>query len=139
MSNKSKWSADSEMSMMGYPIPVESTEHLTYMVKYCLKVLKGEDYRELQTLDSRANEIVENATQKYNSLKDKSIHYFVVNDSMFGVMMTFVRENKPLTLKSGKMRASGLFAWVENIDAPDCSEAGCVFFENKNGKTVRIG
>lgn len=138
MSN-SKWNADAEMSMMGYPIPVEGTEHLTHMVKYCLKVLKGEDYRELQTLESRTNEIVENAQFKYNSSKDKSIKWFVVNDSMFGVMMTFVRDKGELTLKSGKMKSSGILAWVENIDAPDCSELGYVFFEKKNGKTVRIG
>ena len=135
----SKWNADAEMSMMGYPIAVESTEHLTHMVRYCLKVLKGEDYRELLTLDSRTKEIVENAQFKYNSSKDKSIKWFVVNDSMFGVMMTFTRSKGELTLKSGKMKASGILAWVENIDAPDCSELGYVFFEKKNGKTVRIG
>lgn len=137
--NKSKWNADAEISMMGYPIAVESTEHLTHMVRYCLKVLKGEDYRELQNLDRRTHEIVENAQSKYNSNKDKSIKWFVVNDSMFGAMMTFVRSKGELTLKSGKMKSSGILAWVENIDAPECSELGYVFFEKKNGKTVRVG
>lgn len=136
---KNRWNACAEAAMMGFCIPIESTEQLTHMVKYCLKVLKGEDYRELQTLDARTEEIVSNATQKYNSSKVKAVYHFVVNDSDFGVMMTFVRENKTLTLKSGKMRSTGLFAWVENIDAPDCSEAGYVYFENRNGKTVRIG
>lgn len=136
---ESKWNADAEMSMRGFPIAVESTAHLTHMVRYCLKVLKGEDYRELQNLNSRTNEIVADAQSKYNSSKDKSIKWFVVNDSMFGVMMTFVRDKGELTLKSGKMKASGILAWVENIDAPDCSELGYVFFEKKNGKTVRIG
>lgn len=135
----SKWNADAEMSMMGYPIAVESTAHLTHMVRYCLQVLKGEDYREVQNLDSRTNEIVADAQTKYNSSKDKTIKWFVVNDSMFGVMMTFVRSKGELTLKNGKMKSSGVLAWVENIDAPDCSELGYVFFEKKNGKTVRIG
>lgn len=136
---KGMWNADAEMSMRGFPIAVESTEHLTHMVKYCLKVLKGEDYREALTLDSRTTEIVENAQFKYNSDKDKLVKWFVVNDSMFGVMMTFVRSKGELTLKSGKMKSSGVLAWVENIDAPDCSELGYVFFEKRNGKTVRIG
>lgn len=136
---QSKWNADAEMSMRGYPIAIESTEQLTHMVKYCLQVLKGEDYREVQNLNHRAKEIVDNAQFKYNSSKDKSIKWFVVNDSMFGVMMTFVRSKGELTLKSGKMKQGGILAWVENIDAPDCSELGYVFFEKKNGKTVRIG
>lgn len=134
-----KWNADAEMSMMGYPIPVESTEHLAYMVKYCLKTLKSDIYRDDESRRVRAEEIVEDAQSKYNSSKDKTIKWFVVNDSMFGVMMTFVRSKGELTLKSGKMKQGGILAWVENIDAPDCSELGYVFFEKKNGKTVRIG
>lgn len=137
--SKSKWNADAEMSMMGYPIAVESTEHLTHMVHYCLMTLKSDVYPTFEMQKSRADEIVADAQNKYNSSKDKSIKWFVVNDSMFGVMMTFVRDKGELTLKSGKMKANGVLAWVENIDAPDCSELGYVFFENKNGKTVRIG
>lgn len=136
----SKWNADAEMSMRGYIIPVESTAHLTHMVRYCLKVLKSDIYQDDNDLNYRTNEIVADAMHKYNSNKDKSIKHFVVNDSMFGVMMTFVRSSGALTLKSGKMKPSGVYAWVENIDAPDCSELGYVFFEkNKNGKIVRIG
>ena len=132
-----KWNANAEASMMGFSIPVESREHLLYMVRYCLRTLKADCYRTDEELDRRAEEIVENAYHRYNSGKKQNVYHFVVNDSYFGVMMTFVRENK--TLKSGKMRSSGLFAWVENIDAPDCSEAGCVFFENRHGKIVRVG
>lgn len=134
-----KWNADAEMSMMGFVIPVESREHLLYMVKYCLRTLKSDIYRDDESRSARAEEIVTDAYSKYNSGKNPNVYHFVVNDSYFGAMMTFVRENKSLTLKNGKMRASGLFAWVENIDAPDCSEAGYAFFENKNGKIVRIG
>lgn len=137
--NRNKWNADAEMSMMGFPIAVESTAHLTHMVRYCLKVLKSDCYPDNESLNYRTNEIVANAQTKYNSSKDKSIEWFVVNDSMFGVMMTFVRDKGELTLKSGKMKSRGILAWVENIDAPECSELGCVFFEKKNGKTVRIG
>lgn len=135
----SKWNADAEMSMRGYPIAIESTEQLTHMVNYVLLVLKSDIYGDCQYREARAKEIVANATTKYNSDKDKSIKWFVVNDSMFGVMMTFVRSKGELTLKSGKMKSSGVLAWVENIDAPDCSELGYVFFEKKNGKTVRVG
>lgn len=135
-----KWNTDAEMSMMGFPIAVESEEHLHHMVGYCLWTLKSDLYHnDSESLESRINEIVENAIHKYNSKKEERVYWFVVNDSMFGVMMTFVRDKGELTLKSGKMKSRGILAWVENIDAPDCSELGCVFFEKKNGKTVRIG
>ena len=139
MMSTSKWNADAEMSMMGFPIKVESVEHLTHMVNYVLLVLKSDIYGDSQYREERAKEIVDNATNKYNSSKDKSIKWFVVNDSIAGVMMTFVRDKGELTLKSGKMKSSGILAWVENIDCPDCSELGYVFFEKQNGKITRIG
>ena len=134
----SKWNADAEMSMQGFPIIVESADHLKHMVKYCLDVLKSYYYPDEVSLTTRTNEIVDNAINKYNSAKNKVVNYFVVNDSPYGVMMTFVRD-KSLTLKSGKMKPSGVLAWVENIDAPDCSELGYTFFETTMGKTRRIG
>lgn len=134
-----KWNANAEAAMMGFIIPVQSREHLQYMVRYCLRTLKADVYRTDEELDRRAVEIVANAYYKYNSTKVKDVYHFVVNDSYFGVMMTFTRENKPLTLKNGKCRTNGHFSWVENIDAPDCSEAGYTYFQVKNGKTVRIG
>lgn len=135
MMTNSKWNTDAEMSMQGFTIRIESEEHLTYLVKYVLNTLKGEYHYDLE---EKTEEIVENATRKYNSGKDKSIKWFTTNSTMFGVCLTFVRDKGELTLKSGKMKASGSLAWVENLDAPDCSELGYVFFENKNGKIHRI-
>lgn len=140
MSNNMKWNTDAEMCMMGYPVAVESEEHLKHMIGYILWTLKSDLYENRpESLESRTKEIVDNAMNKYNSSKDKSIKYIVVNDSMYGVLLTCVRDKSPLTLKSGKMKPSGVLAWVENIDAPQSSELGYVFFEKKNGKTVRIG
>lgn len=134
------WNADAERAMMGFVIPVISTEHLTYMVDYCLKVLKSDVYPDDDACSARAAEIVADAENKYNSSKDKSIKWFVVNDSVYGVMMTFVRSKGSLTTSTGRMKSSGILAWVENIDAPQCSELGYVFFKaDNNGKTVRCG
>lgn len=136
----SKWCADAEMSMMGFPIAVESTSHLTHMVKYCLRVLKPEYDEDEVSLNHRTNEIVANAQTKYNSSKDKSIKWFVVNNTVYDmVLMTFVRDKGALTTSTGRMKSRGILAWVENIDAPDCSELGYVFFAVQNGKTVRVG
>lgn len=131
----SKWNADAEAAMMGFTIAVESEEHLSHLVKYTLKVL-GSEYQ--YDLDEKTKEVVENATRKYRSGKDKSISWFTANSTMFGTCLTFVRDKGALTLKSGKMKSSGSLAWVENLDAPDCSELGYVFFENRNGKVRRI-
>lgn len=139
---RSKWNADAEMSMMGFPISIEGTAHLLHLVHYVLKVLKSDVYLDEDSLRDRTIEIVDNSQNKYNGgNKDKSIKWFVVNQLAYdgAVLMTFVRDKHDLTLKSGKMRPSGILAWVENIDAPECSELGYVFFEKKNGKTVRVG
>ena len=133
---QSKWNADAEASMMGFTVAVESEEHLTHLVGYVLHTLKSLfPYDE----ETRTKEIVENATRKYRSGKDKSISWFTVNTTMFGCCLTFVRDKGALTLKSGKMKPSGSLAWVENLDSPDCSELGYVFFEAVNGKVHRIG
>ena len=131
----SKWNANAEAAMMGFIVAIVSEEHLSYLVKYVLKVL-GSEYA--YDLDEKTKEVVENATRKYRSGKDKSIQWFTCNHTMFGTCLTFVRDKGALTLKSGKMKASGSLAWVENLDAPDCSELGYVFFENRNGRVVRV-
>ena len=139
--DRNKWNADAEMSMMGFPIAIESTVHLLHLVRYVLKTLKSDIYPDDDSLNARTIEIVDDAQHKYASGKDYSIKWFVVNQLAYdgAVLMTFVRDKHDLTLKSGKMRPSGILAWVENIDAPECSELGYVFFEKKNGKTVRVG
>ena len=132
---QSKWNADAEAAMMGFTVAIESEEHLTHLVSYVLTVISGQY---LYNVENKTKEVVENATRKYRSDKDKSIYWFTTNCTMFGTCLTFVRDKGALTLKSGKMKNSGSLAWVENLDAPDCSELGYVFFENVHGKVKRI-
>lgn len=127
-SNKSKWNADAEMSMQGFVIPVESEEHLKHMVGYVLFTLSPV----YDTFDEdRTSEIVQNAVHRYNSSK-QTVKHFTVNNSAFGTLLTFVRDGGSLTTRNG------VLAWVENLDAPDCSELGYVYFEKRNGKVSRI-
>ena len=125
----SKWNADAEAAMMGFTIAVESEEHLSHLVKYVLFTVMDE---RTQDLHEKTKEVVENATRKYRSGKDKSIKWFTTNSTAFGKCLTFVRD------KGTPTKRDGVLAWVENIDYPDCSELGYVFFENKNGKVHRI-
>lgn len=128
-----KWSADAEMAMQGFTVPVESREHLDYMVRYICYVLN--DFEEIS--DERAEKIVNNAWHKYNTSK-KDVKFITVNSTTFGNMLTFVRQDK-LTKKDGSPLSAGVLAWVENFDAPDCSELGYVSFRTVNGKTRRVG
>lgn len=132
---QNKWNADAEASLMGFVIPIESREHLEHIVNYNLKVLRGQYPYDVE---QKTKEVMSNAVEKYNSSKDKSVQWFTVNSTAFGVCFTFVRDKSKLTLKSGKPTNMGSLAWVENLDCPDCSELGYVWFENKNGKVHRI-
>lgn len=124
-----KWNADAEMSMMGFTVAIESEEHLSHLVKYVLNTVKGEYHYDLE---EKTKEVVENATRKYRSGKDKSIQWFTVNSTAFGLCLTFVRDKGSATKKNG------VLAWVENIDYPDCSELGYTYFEDSKGKVRRI-
>ena len=132
-----KWNADAAAAMMGFTVAVESEEHLTHMTGYVIHTLSGMlDYPIDE--DEKTKEVVFNATQKYNSSKDKSVKWFTVNNTSFGTCLTFVRDKGALTLKSGKMKNSGSLAWVENLEYPDGSELGYVYFECVNGRTRRV-
>ena len=130
---ENEWSANAEMAMQGFTVPVESREHLDYMVRYICCVLNG--FEDID--DERAEEILNNACDKYNE-KKSGVKFITVNSTVFGNMLTFVRQNK-LTKKDGTPLSTGVLAWVENFDAPECSELGCVFFQTVNGKTRRVG
>ena len=133
-----EWNAQAEIALMGTAVAIDSEDQLRYIVEYALNVLRPIDDPNRDSNEGRANEIVDNATTKYNSSKDKSIKYFVVNSSPFGVLLTFVRDKKNPVKKNGDPIASGTLAWVENLDAPDCSELGYVFFSSQSGLLRRI-
>lgn len=132
---QSLWNADAEIILMGFTVAIKSEEHLTHLVGYILHTLSGQYHYDEE---EKTKEVVENAIRKYNSGKDKSVKWMTCNCTVFGTCLTFVRDKGALTLKSGKMKSSGSLAWVENLDYPDCSELGYVYFESVNGKVRRI-
>ena len=129
----SKWNSDAEMAMQGFTVPVEGREHLDYMIRYICHILN--DFEDIS--DDRAEEILSNAWDKYND-KKTPVQFITVNSTQFGNMLTFVRQAR-LTKKDGSPLSAGVLAWVENFDAPDCSELGYVMFQSVNGKTRRVG
>ena len=80
MTEKMKWNTDAEMSMMGYPVAVESEEHLHHMVGYILWTLKSDLYENRpESLEERTNEI---GIRKAIGAKSRSILASIVVESM---------------------------------------------------------
>jgi hypothetical protein len=125
---KNKWNADAEAAMMGFTVPVQSKDHLKHLVWYTIKTCMPSG--EIDALTEAAME----GSDKYNSTQAKVSH-FSVNSTQFGVLLTMVRDSEMTDLCD----EDGVLAYVFNMDAPDCSELGYVFFENKNGKIHRVG
>lgn len=130
-----KWNADAEMALMGFPIRVENAKHLKHMVAYILGVVAPHLSRSVKDLDIESESIVERGLSRYNT-ENLSVYWFHVSSAEFGVMFSFVREEE-LTLPNGGMKS--VLAWVENITYPDCSELGYIYFQKKNGKVSRVG
>lgn len=128
MKNNNAWNADAEAALMGFTIPISSKEHLKYLIRYTLNTLQDGRYYEV---GKKTEEVLNNAWNKYNS-ENLAVRYFTINSTPFGVLFTFVRDTERI------ISPDGVLSWVENIDAPDCSELGYTFFELQHGKIVRI-
>ncbi len=123
---QNEWNAQAELALMGFAIPVESDEHLKHLIGKVLFVLK-------QTEDDEAVQEIFDGCYKYNSDNAKVTH-FTVNSTHFGVMLTFVRDKEMTDITT----RDGVLAYVYNLDYPDCSELGYVFFEQSGSKIRRI-
>lgn len=115
-----------EMIMMGKVMEVKEDD-LTFLVEYILQALDEKD--------STADEIVE-AAHKFNS-KNQPITHMVANNSGFGVLLTFVRDEE-VTKSTDLTNEDGVLCYVYNLDYPDCSELGYSYFENKDNFYSRI-
>ena len=126
---QSKWNADAEAAMMGFTVPVQSEEHLKHITGYVIHTLQG--MFNYPNAEAKTAEVVENALHRYNSERTM-VKFFNVTSTHCGVHLTFVRDDEKLTSKNG------VLAWVENLDYPDCSELGYVFFDSVNGVAHRV-
>lgn len=128
--------ACAESAMMGSSIRVRSEGDAVYICGYICRTLLSLDDDAAVVYGKM---IYEGAT-RFN-LNDTPVQYITTNSTAFGNMITLVRDE---TLKNPDNMESlttpdGVFAYVYNLDAPDCSELGYVFFQNKNGRVVRVG
>lgn len=132
MRNENMWNAHAEVMMMGHTLPVDSVEHLTHLVAYVYgHLFKLEDFAEAK---EQAKMIIEKATTWCNS-NNTPISHVTVNRTVFGTMLTFVRDEEMESLTS----QDGVLTYVYNLDAPDCSELGYAYFEQEGIMIRRVG
>lgn len=124
-----KWGAKAEVILMGMTLPVESIEEVKFITTYILSVINGVDD---DTAKTEAEEVF-NLVNKYNS-ENTPISHISVSTTPFGRMITFVRDEEMQVLETPE----GVLAYVYNVDYPDCSELGYVFFEKRAGTYRRI-
>jgi hypothetical protein len=127
--------AKAEVALMGRVVVPTDNKEAEEMIDYILQTV-GEYY-----FDSICGEnIVRNAFQYSSKPKAKQIVYgLCVNTLNIGFdkmkCITVIVE-----AKKNLHTPMGVYCWVENLDAPDCSELGCCFFkQDAQGFYKRIG
>ena len=110
---------------MGMTQKVDSNEEATYIAGYIAKVLEcdvtGED------IFKEAIKYTKGAVIQYVNVAT------VCGMKMLALPMTTDEDEEPFNILS----PYGVFGYVYNFDAPDCSELGYACFENKNGRIRR--
>lgn len=125
-----KWGAKAEVILMGQALPVESDEEAKFITAYILCVLGNEE--DDAALKAKAKEVYD-LVYKYNS-ENTLVTHISVNTTPFGRMITFVRDDEMESLET----PDGVLAYVYNVDYPECSELGYVFFEKRAGTYHRV-
>lgn len=120
---ENKWSADSEMALMGICIPVESEENIKFVLKYIFKVLNDKD--------SNPDDVYSQAME-FNSDNDKVTH-IVLQGTCFGLLIALIRDGEMKSLTDEQ----GVLAYVYNKDCPDCSELGYIFLKKDRAGLIQ--
>lgn len=123
---RSEEKARCEMMMMGFTEPIRSKEHLEEVVRYSEKAM-GTDIPVEDVMEQLFKYTVEGTIPKH-----------AVFNRIMGMRCLTVTLQAPKE-KYDILSEDGVFSSVYNFDAPDCSELGYTFFENRFGAIKRIG
>lgn len=109
-------------------IPINDNEEVPYILNYMFKTLE---------IDTTGEEVVKEATK---FIKEEYYFRFLhLCTTEFGRMITIAIEVPSEDENFDVVSEDGVFCYVYNMDAPDCSELGYCFFKTMNNRTVRIG
>lgn len=114
-----KLNAKAEAILMGMTQPVDSNEEAQYICDYIARVLECEVTGE---------EIIRLATRYAKGYQIRYINVSVVMGMRMLCLPLTETRNSELKL----YHTDGVFSYVYNFDAPDCSELGYAFFDKKN-------
>ena len=90
--------------------------------------------------DTTGIRVIEQAT-KYTKQKIAGMSFSMIMREFRVINIVFCTmsgKQPKLTLKDGTYPNDGTFAYVYNMDAPDLSELGTIFYEMRNGLQHRI-
>ena len=127
--NTNEIGAKAEIAMMGRHVPVEANE-VQGVIQYILDTMHK---------STTAEEVIKDAL-KY--AKDKTIVY-IGTSRLMGIynVINLVLKAKTKNAKNPDMtekNRNGVLAYCYNMDAPDCSELGYMFFKETPAGFVRI-
>ena len=121
-----------EAILMGLPQKVESEAECVEVLNYIFNYFRNC----FETPVPTGEEVIKLANQFTSK---HQVPKWVFVNQICGMYMIALPFSERIVTKTGKMIANGVFGYVYNIDAPDCSELGYTFYEEQNGKIKRLG
>lgn len=127
-----------EFSMMTRAaMRIHNEEQLEFVLDYVLGVLRPNKEDKARTalgLNRVTGKDIIAKCNEYNS-EGTPVSYLSIDPTRFGLLFTLVRDEE-----NDILNEHGTLAYVYNVDAPDCSELGYVFYTDaQQGLIKRIG
>lgn len=120
-----------EFSMMTRAaMRIHNEEQLEFVLDYVLGVLRKSLKEE--EFEVSGKHIIEKCNE-YNS-EGTPVSYLSIDSTEFGLLFTLVRDEENDILSK-----NGTLAYVYNVDHPQCSELGYVFYRSYQGLIKRVG
>jgi len=127
MSKMSKLYAKAEIILMGYAQMIEGEDELRVMLDY----FKGPLRCHYDT-----DKVIKESVQYCKNPRFKSLSVNkICGMRMIAIGLETDEDEEPFDL----LNEYGVFGYVYNIDAPDCSELGYSFYKKKNNFIRRVG
>lgn len=116
-----------EIALMGYVVEINTNEE-------AIDVL--DEIAELLEEDFSGVKIFKEATKYCNGAEIEYLSVNIISDMLLiALPMTTDEDTEPFDILS----KYGAFGYVYNATAPDCSELGYSYYENRNNEIVRVG
>lgn len=121
--SKGELNAIAETLLMGCAHTFTDEEDLNYVYQYIMKVMTGKECK------TTAREVVP------GYFKDQPAGLCV--NTIYGMRMIAIMLKSKRAKSLNPCKPSGQLCYVQNIDAPECSEGGYCYFEKNSAGVIR--